>query len=407
MAWIVVVVMAFVLAPAPGLTQADKARAQALATSARILYEEGDLQQALELFQRAYELDPDPMLKVNIARVCEKMGDLRRARAEYEAVLSEEGLDPALRTRVQDWLSGVLRQIPGSLVLRVTPADARVRVDGRAVVLEQGRPIPLLPGTHTVEASRDGYKPQTRNILVGAEEAVTLSVELEAIQAFIQVDCDCPGARVIVDGAWVGRLPLDGPQAVAPGSRTVEVVADGHEPWKRVIAATAGATIRVPVTLKRVAVVEGGPSVSPTPKPSPGPSERTVRVPLSLSISEGFARISDTTYRTNVGMGLDLGLRFRGAPWLVPGLGLWWTLESPVNVVLRPGIQWYFGSFPMYVRTALSGMMAPEVATGFLAGLGGDIPLWKNGFLALEMTVTVWPGTVVPVDFRIGVGHAF
>ena len=51
--------------------------------------------------------------------------------------------------------------------------------------------------------------------------------------------------------------------------------------------------------------------------------------------------------------------------------------------------------------------MTPKPAAGFVAGLGGDIPLWKGGFLGLEMTTSVWSARVVPVEFRLGIGHAF
>jgi len=106
-------------------------------------------------------------------------------------------------------------------------------------------------------------------------------------------------------------------------------------------------------------------------------------------------------------MEAEIGFRFAGAPWLVPCLGLAWTVESPVNVTIRPGLRWYFGTFPMYVRTAALAMVTPVQAWAFLGGLGGDVPLWEGGFLRMEVDVAVWSMSVIPVDFALGLGHAF
>lgn len=134
---------------------------------------------------------------------------------------------------------------------------------------------------------------------------------------------------------------------------------------------------------------------------------RTVRVPVSIALSEGVLRYGDETRRTHVGMEVEVGLRFAAVDWLVPSLGIAWTVERPVAVTLRPGLRWYFGSFPMYLRTAAAAMVTPERSWAFLAGIGGDVPLWRNGFLRLEADVAVWSASVVPVDFVVGIGHAW
>ena len=82
-------------------------------------------------------------------------------------------------------------------------------------------------------------------------------------------------------------------------------------------------------------------------------------------------------------------------------------LESPHEGTFRPGIQWYFGTFPMYVRTTMMVTLSSNALVAFLTGFGGDIPLWRNGFLALEFQVGVWTKNVVPIDFRFGIGQRF
>lgn len=346
------IVLLGVVVPIGAFAQSEDAvrKAEALAQSAMVMLDDGKVEEAIDLFRKAYELDPAPGLAYNIGRLLERQGDLAQARVFYQRFLDTE-TDSVRLKKGSERLEEVLDRLPGRLTITAEPTGVRVRLDGVDLGPADGRTYEVKRGTHRLVLSLNAHRDFETDIVIVADADHPIKARLEPSQS--------PEPE-----------PVPKPQASSVAA------APTSTPTRAVSAKSAS-------------------------------TERVVRVPVTLSFSEGFAHYDGDTYRTNVGMGLDLGLRFRGAKWLVPSLGLWWTLEKPTNVTLRPGIQWYFGSFPMYVRTALTAMVTSPSAAGFVAGLGGDIPLWKNGFLALEMTTTVWSKKVVPVDLRLGIGHAF
>ncbi len=356
--------------------------------------------------------------------------------ADGQTVRIHRDLDP-------DW---------GTLLVESDPPGAAIVLDDEATgLVTPARFQRVRPGVHIVRLSLAGHGERADKAGVVRGQEARLSVQLDPMLGTLVVTSaygdgtPCEG-DLVIDGKGVGRTPWRGQvlavehsvSVACPGGRgtqraqvrhnqrTESVVAvSGRAPVDEAAQAAARAAQAERERAARAeaeraaqarqrqaqAAAEGGTgAVSGAVTQgvtAPVPGERRVRVPVTLSVAEGFLRYGGDTRRTHVGMGLDVGLRFRGASWLVPGLGLWWTVESPVAVTLRPGIQWYFGKFPMYVRTALAAMVTPRRSVGFHAGLGGDIPLWKGGFLALEATTTVWSARVVPVEFRLGIGHAF
>lgn len=382
---------------APVLAQPARSKATALAHAAAVLVDEGKLDEALSLFERAYRLDPAPILLGHMAMTYEKKGDLAEARELYERFIAEEK-DAGRLAKGRAHLARVLDRIPGWLVVTVTPPGAWVLVGGKT--LTSGTPVMLRRGSYDVEVNRQGHVPVRRTAEVRPGEETRLDIHLTPMQGSLVVLCDVAGAEVVVNGAPVGKVPLAGPLAMLPGRHVVEVAAPGRARFVGAVDVAPGETVRFPVDMGVIPSVR---AVRPEPASA---KERSIRVPLSLAVSEGFLRYLKTTSRTHVGMEFELGLRFARAPW-VPSLGIAWTAESPIAVTVRPGIRWYFGSFPMYVRTAAAAVVTPERAWAFLAGLGGDVPLWKNGFLRIEMYITMWSADVVPMDFAVGFGHGF
>ena len=407
--WLALVLLTLAAgAPRPCPAQGVDATATSMAQTAATLSKEGDYDGATSLYLKAYDRSKEPVLLYNAARVQDKKGDLARARELYERYLRVEK-DPEGLGRGRTRLDDLLDRIPGRLVVRVEPEGAAVEVDGRAV--SAPGPVELKRGAHAVVVRHDGYAPERIETVVKSGEETRLDSRLKPLPGSLAVLCDVTGARVVVNGTPVGTVPLAGPVQLAPGRYVVEVRAPGRERFAATVDVAPGAEVRLPVSLVELAA----PAMPEAPATAvsqaggaPSPVEaRSVRVPLSLAFSEGFLRYGGTTERTHVGMEAEVALRFAGAPWLVPGLALAWTVESPANVTIRPGIRWYFGSFPMYVRTAAAAMVTPVLAWAFVAGLGGDVPLWKGGFLRIEMDVGVWSASVVPVDFAVGLGHAF
>jgi len=298
----------------------------------------------------------------------------------------------------------------GSLVVRSDPPGAAIAMDDQPTGEVTPATFPVVkPGVHVLRLTKEAHGDAVERASVKRGETTTVSATLTPRLGLLKVTAafedatPCEGP-VTIDGREVGTAPWKG-----------EVLATRHD-----VGVTCGGRVaRQTVTVghnetQAIALTVRGGTASPVavmphpPRPSvevrvPKEPEEQRHVALSLSFIEGFVWYEGQARRTHVGMEASLSLRF--LDWIRPGLGLGWTVESPVNVTVRPGIQWYIG--PVFLRTSLAAMLTPVRAIGFAAGLGGDIPLWRDGFLSLEASGTVWSKAVIPVEFRLGVGHAF
>jgi PEGA domain/Protein kinase domain len=147
----------------------------------------------------------------------------------------------------------------GRLVVRSTPAGARVLVDGRSrgrtpLVL---RDLPLRVVRVTLE--RDGFKPDERRVgLTAAQPTVTIEAKLAAIAppapvattGTLAIDSRPTGATVFLDGRQVGTTPLSLPD-VTPGTHRIRLELAGFNPWVTTADVQAGARARVAASLER------------------------------------------------------------------------------------------------------------------------------------------------------------
>lgn len=82
--------------PAAAQTAEERELASALFRESAEAYQAGNMELAVTLLRRAYELDPVPVLQYNLARALEGMGDTEGAIATYERYLE---LDPEAEDR--------------------------------------------------------------------------------------------------------------------------------------------------------------------------------------------------------------------------------------------------------------------------------------------------------------------
>jgi hypothetical protein len=147
----------------------------------------------------------------------------------------------------------------GRLVVRSTPAGARVLVDGRSrgrtpLVL---RDLPLRVVRVTLE--RDGFKPDERRVaLTAAQPTVTIEAKLAAAAppapvattGTLAIESRPTGATVFLDGRQVGTTPLSLPD-VTPGTYRIRLELAGFNPWVTTADVQAGARARVAASLER------------------------------------------------------------------------------------------------------------------------------------------------------------
>jgi hypothetical protein len=162
----------------------------------------------------------------------------------------------------------------GRLLVRSTPAGARVFVDGR----EQGRTpatvLDLAKGAHRLHVVHAGYAAEDRRIVVTAArstQSVTFELKRPAAiapaaaktpaasgpptpgtltGAALSVDSRPGGARVFIDGKLVGTTPVSVPQ-VGAGAHAIRLERDGYHRWSSSIRIVAGEPNRVTASLDK------------------------------------------------------------------------------------------------------------------------------------------------------------
>jgi hypothetical protein len=91
-------------------------------------------------------------------------------------------------------------------------------------------------------------------MLTEAQQAVLFSLveHLKGKISRVRVECNVPGARVLLRGRMVGRTPLPSFVVLNAGDAKLEVIADGYGPYESVLSLPGGALESIVVKLDRV-----------------------------------------------------------------------------------------------------------------------------------------------------------
>jgi hypothetical protein len=131
---------------------------------------------------------------------------------------------------------------------------ARVYVNGN---LAGAAPLVLqiVPGTFEIEVEAEGYETFAARILVDSPQSI--SAALAPSLEYLVVAASVTGAKVYVDGSYLGTAPAE--FRVSWGSHLVEVRAEGYEVFSASVEAGKLATVSAELVPKtRRLIVEGG-----------------------------------------------------------------------------------------------------------------------------------------------------
>lgn len=201
--WLVAVFAALALLGASSHARAEDAEeAKRHFDKAELAYKLGRYAEAIEQYEAAYKAMPEPAFLFNVAQshrqqyqIDKKPLHIYKALSLYKAYLrdSPEAKNRQVVLKLVDELKGLLSDIEArslaapakaaTLVLRTEGAlGASVRLDGKPIGT-----IPLSkavsPGTHTIEATRDGYAPWSTVVTVAAGSQLEVPVLLEPLGA--------------------------------------------------------------------------------------------------------------------------------------------------------------------------------------------------------------------------------
>src|SRR5271155_5032955 len=203
----------------------------------------------------------------------------------------------------------------GKLVLHVTPKQAYIFVDGRAISeASKHRSLSLSPGDHKIELVNYGYAPSTQTVTITAGKNTNLDVNLTQVTGTVSG----PFGAMTIEGADRDAILLNGKTpdffvghgdefnndwgwkqelVVPPGTYQVSALSGDKEVWSGSVdvAANHPATIELPKGVRGAVDWPRGEKLSAVPRFTVGIASATV------AVAKPTAQLSSTTAQINCG----------------------------------------------------------------------------------------------------------
>jgi len=152
-------------------------------------YELGNFSEAKAFFQQAHQLSPNARTLRGLGMTSYEMRRYVEAIDYFERALAsnERGLTAQMRSEVSQLLNQA-RSFVTKLNLSVTPANAQLGIDTRAVARDKDGAILLDPGTHELVIEAPNHETVTRSIRGDGGETLTLAINLRYTETSIALD---------------------------------------------------------------------------------------------------------------------------------------------------------------------------------------------------------------------------
>jgi hypothetical protein len=218
---------------------------------ARVHYQKGRFEEAIREFYQSLQLAPNPRITFNIALCFEQLerpADAFMMFTEYRASgeMSEQ------RQAYAD--KAIAALLPNIARLEITsePEGATIYVDRRELgdYGKTPRVIAVKEGEHRIWVELAGHRQADATVTAVRGKVATVSLAPARILGVLEVSAPVtghaevrtPAGKVVAEGA----TPLQA--RIPPGPYEVEVLADGHSPWRGLSAVEADQTAKVAAT---------------------------------------------------------------------------------------------------------------------------------------------------------------
>jgi hypothetical protein len=239
------------------------------------LFEDRNFAGALVEFEASYQKNPTAVALQNVA-VCQKglfryadaISTLERMLRDFATQLSPED-KKAAEDAIRD-MSALL----GTIVVKVTPADARVSINDAILTPEALKsPVRLAAGEYRVVAEAPGYARQEKMVtVVSGQKDQPFVLTLSPLSGMLVIRAHDSQAAIAIDGVQVGYEEWKGPASAGPHEIYVYTQTQRH---KSNVVAYAGQTTEFDARLTaQDAIPEGKPTEPNGPPPYVPPSQR-------------------------------------------------------------------------------------------------------------------------------------
>lgn len=247
-----------VLVAATATAQADrtfKAEAERRNRLASQLYQEGRYDSALQMYQSAHDLHPDPKFLFNIALAKEKTFDFEGCAIVFAEFLDKAGSSASAEARDTATARGAKCLERTAIAVRITsvPTNAAIHLregDGRALRGRTPQELKLAPGDHELTVELEGHVPQTQVIAVRIGDRPQADFVLEKLSS-LRIEVDPSGARVAIDEADWQAAPLA--MQLKAGVHRVAVEKPGYESARREVRVESGQEVSLVLSLRPLA----------------------------------------------------------------------------------------------------------------------------------------------------------
>ncbi|MBI5500399.1 MAG: PEGA domain-containing protein [Deltaproteobacteria bacterium] len=241
------------------ISDEDREEARQFYRRGKRLLDRNRPEEALEEFGQSYALYPHWATSNSMGVCHDRIGRPNDALRLYEQALREGGdeIPERQREEIEQRVAalriqlGIREVTTGTIRVATSPAGALVQLDGtEAGVTPIDLEVP--PGPHRIDVTLDGYEPSGMDVTVAVGQ--TAMAQLALVAAVVaptsgRLVCasEPDGARVLVDGAELGRTPLTLP-ALEAGEHQVRIELDEERVTEETVNVPADGTARVTVT---------------------------------------------------------------------------------------------------------------------------------------------------------------
>jgi hypothetical protein len=220
------------------------------------MYQNGQFETALQQYQSAYDLYPDPAFLFNIGLAREKTFDYEGCAVAFERFLREaKSIAAEVRTQAEQRSASCLERALIPVKVTSVPTNAAVYLGEPSTQTLKGRtPQDLKLGigqNHRVTVEHPGHVPQTQTLTLHPGDRPQLDFVLEKLSV-LTIEADPSGATVRVDdGEWKAAPAT---VEVTAGPHVVEVTKQGYERQRKEVRVRAGqdASLTFPLRPARI-----------------------------------------------------------------------------------------------------------------------------------------------------------
>jgi outer membrane protein OmpA-like peptidoglycan-associated protein len=216
----------------------------------------------------------------------------------------------------------------GKVTLHITPKQAYVWVDGRAISeASKHHSLNLSAGDHKIVLANYGYAPETRNVTIASGKTTDLDVTLQAVSGTVSGPFgaisieDAPRDAVLLNGKTPDFFVGHGDEfdnsfiwkqelVVPPGTYQVTVQGGDKEAWSGSVEVVANkrVVIDIPKGVRKTVAWERGTKLASIPRFTVGIASATV------AVVKPTAQLSATTAQLNCGDSSQLKWTSTDAP---------------------------------------------------------------------------------------------